>query len=231
MTTQKNGVQQWLSSLAASFFEEGIDKLVSRCDKCLNNGNIPELRLALGASIQHTAIKEGSDVYFDCNIRANPWVHDVSWRFEDNILFSNLSAGIIVSNQSLVLQRVKKEHRGRYQCVATNTEGEGRSEEVQLDVQFAPVCKNKAVQVFGVAKQETLNITCELEADPTDVKFHWALNNTVESMDVKNFISEGTSSTVFYTPRNMLGYGALLCWGSNDIGRQKDPCVYRIVPV
>ncbi|GIY00853.1 ig-like domain-containing protein [Caerostris darwini] len=98
--------------------------------------DIPELRLALGASIQHTAIKEGSDVYFDCNIRANPWVHDVSWRFEDNILFSNLSAGIIVSNQSLVLQRVKKEHRGRYQCVATNTEGEGRSEEVQLDVQF-----------------------------------------------------------------------------------------------
>ncbi|GBM39367.1 hypothetical protein AVEN_119033-1 [Araneus ventricosus] len=34
----KNGVQQWLSSLAASFFEEGIDKLVSRYDRCLNNG-------------------------------------------------------------------------------------------------------------------------------------------------------------------------------------------------
>ncbi|GBL62094.1 hypothetical protein AVEN_146441-1 [Araneus ventricosus] len=34
----KNGVQQWLSSLAVSFFEEGKDKLVSRYDKCLNNG-------------------------------------------------------------------------------------------------------------------------------------------------------------------------------------------------
>ncbi|GBN49171.1 Histone-lysine N-methyltransferase SETMAR [Araneus ventricosus] len=34
----KNGVHQWLSSLAASFFEEGIDKLVLRYDKCLNNG-------------------------------------------------------------------------------------------------------------------------------------------------------------------------------------------------
>lgn len=34
----KTGVQQWLSSLAASFFEEGIDKLISRYDKCLNNG-------------------------------------------------------------------------------------------------------------------------------------------------------------------------------------------------
>ncbi|GBL80103.1 hypothetical protein AVEN_164871-1, partial [Araneus ventricosus] len=34
----KNGVQQWLSSMAACFFEEGIDKLVFRYDKCLNNG-------------------------------------------------------------------------------------------------------------------------------------------------------------------------------------------------
>ncbi|GBL81721.1 hypothetical protein AVEN_93496-1 [Araneus ventricosus] len=35
----ESGVQQWPSSLAASFFEEGIDKLVSRYDKCLNNGS------------------------------------------------------------------------------------------------------------------------------------------------------------------------------------------------
>ncbi|GBM08654.1 hypothetical protein AVEN_52487-1 [Araneus ventricosus] len=34
----KSGVQRRLSSLATSFFEEGIDKLVSRYDKCLNNG-------------------------------------------------------------------------------------------------------------------------------------------------------------------------------------------------
>lgn len=34
----ENGVRQWLSSLAASFHAEGIEKLVSRYDKCLNNG-------------------------------------------------------------------------------------------------------------------------------------------------------------------------------------------------
>ncbi|GBN27522.1 Histone-lysine N-methyltransferase SETMAR [Araneus ventricosus] len=34
----QNGAQQWLSSLAASFIEEGTDKLVSRYDKCLDNG-------------------------------------------------------------------------------------------------------------------------------------------------------------------------------------------------
>ncbi|GBN38727.1 Mariner Mos1 transposase [Araneus ventricosus] len=34
----RNVVQRWLSSLAASSFEDGIHKLVFRYDKCLNNG-------------------------------------------------------------------------------------------------------------------------------------------------------------------------------------------------
>ena len=34
----KGAVQKWLTSQAASFYEEGIQKLVPRYDKCLNNG-------------------------------------------------------------------------------------------------------------------------------------------------------------------------------------------------
>ena len=34
----KNAVELWLSSLAGSFFEEGLDKLVTHYDKCLNIG-------------------------------------------------------------------------------------------------------------------------------------------------------------------------------------------------
>jgi len=34
----KNAVQKWLTSQAAAFYEEGIQKLVSRYNKCLNNG-------------------------------------------------------------------------------------------------------------------------------------------------------------------------------------------------
>jgi histone-lysine N-methyltransferase SETMAR len=34
----KRTVQKWLSSQAATFYDEGIQKLVSRYDKCLNNG-------------------------------------------------------------------------------------------------------------------------------------------------------------------------------------------------
>jgi len=33
-----DGVNNWLHNLAASFFDEGLQKLVSRYDKCLNVG-------------------------------------------------------------------------------------------------------------------------------------------------------------------------------------------------
>ena len=34
----KDAVQKWLTSQAAAFYEEGIQKLVPRRDKCLSNG-------------------------------------------------------------------------------------------------------------------------------------------------------------------------------------------------
>ena len=34
----KDAVQKWLTLQAAAFYEEGIQKLVSCYDKCLNNG-------------------------------------------------------------------------------------------------------------------------------------------------------------------------------------------------
>ena len=33
-----DAVQKWLTSQAATFYEEGIQKLVPRYNKCLNNG-------------------------------------------------------------------------------------------------------------------------------------------------------------------------------------------------
>ena len=35
----KDAVQKWLTSQAAAFYEEGIQKLLPRYNKCLNNGS------------------------------------------------------------------------------------------------------------------------------------------------------------------------------------------------
>ena len=51
----------------------------------------------------------------------------------------NSSAGIIMSNQSLVLQRIDRQTAGIYTCLATNVEGQGESNALALPVK----CKSK----------------------------------------------------------------------------------------
>ncbi|GFY73448.1 nephrin, partial [Trichonephila inaurata madagascariensis] len=90
----------------------------------------PQLSLVFGASEQYEHIREGSDVYFECNIQANPPVSEVKWRFQSRNLVHDSLRGIIVRNHSLLLHNVGRRNRGTYQCLAANAEGRGRSEEV-----------------------------------------------------------------------------------------------------
>ncbi len=46
----------------------------------------------------------------------------------------NVSGGVIVSNQSLVLQRVELRNAGEFVCAADNDHGAGRSNTVDLRV-------------------------------------------------------------------------------------------------
>lgn len=52
----------------------------------------------------------------------------------DNELQNNPHDGIIISNQSLVLQNVTRLRMGAYTCIASNSEGSGESQPVQLNV-------------------------------------------------------------------------------------------------
>ncbi|XP_022247280.1 synaptogenesis protein syg-2-like, partial [Limulus polyphemus] len=95
----------------------------------------PKLSLVLGASVQDEQIREGHDVYFECNINANPQIREVEWLLDDERLFSDPSRGIVIIGKSLRLQNVGKQHRGTYQCQADNVVGRGQSEKVPLNVQ------------------------------------------------------------------------------------------------
>lgn len=100
--------------------------------------DVPQLVLRLGSKLRHFRIQEGNDVYMECDIRANPWVTEISWTFEGRELHTNVSAGLIISNQSLVLQRVQRTNRGHYTCSASNSEGMGESKPLYLSIQCKP---------------------------------------------------------------------------------------------
>lgn len=52
----------------------------------------------------------------------------------------NVTAGVIVSNQTLVLQKVGKDRAGRYYCRATNLHGEGVSNPIHITIMCKALC-------------------------------------------------------------------------------------------
>ncbi|XP_071532986.1 uncharacterized protein [Panulirus ornatus] len=198
----------------------------------LNVHYTPRLSLAAGHNLDMEDIKEGDDVYFECGIKANPRVFKVQWFHNGDELTHNVSAGVIQSNQSLVLQRVTRPSSGQYTCSATNLHGIGSSNAVQLSVKFAPLCREGQKVVYGGGKHEELNITCSVEAHPEPTSFRWAFNSSSEVVDIpssKFWVVGNGKSQASYTPRTHLDYGSLLCWANNDVGRQLKPCIYHII--
>ncbi|XP_060536431.1 synaptogenesis protein syg-2-like [Cylas formicarius] len=194
--------------------------------------HVPLVSLELGRPLNGSTIKEGVDVYFECNIKSNPWVYKVSWRHNGKQLYNNVQAGTVVTNQSLVLQSITTARSGHYTCVGHNQEGDGESNPVQLDVKFIPTCRPGQMKVYGVARHETVKIACEVEANPTDTEFTWKFNNSGDTFDIPTtqIHSENGRSIVNYKPITESDYGTILCWAKNEIGMQKEACVYYITP-
>ncbi|KAG8184073.1 hypothetical protein JTE90_006710 [Oedothorax gibbosus] len=203
-----------------------IPKVAVEDERMLRVQYAPIVNLSLGTSSSQLGIREGSDVYLECRIWANPWIFEIAWQFEDRPLVANLTSGIIILNQSLILQSVRKEHRGRYRCMGANRVGHGYSNYLQLHVQFSPVCKYRHPKFHGISISETLNVTCDAEADPEDVVYRWSFNSSRQGTSWL----DSEQRVLAFSPKGEHGYGTLMCWGKNSLGSQREPCVIRIVP-
>ncbi|KAF4521869.1 hypothetical protein B566_EDAN003745 [Ephemera danica] len=84
----------------------------------------------------------------------------------------------------------------------------------------------------GALRHETLAVRCEVEADPPSVRFSWTYNRSRDVLHVpgSRVHSAGLTSTLDYTPVSDVDFGTLACWASNAVGRQKQPCLFHVVP-
>jgi hypothetical protein len=92
---------------------------------------------------------------------------------------------------------------------------------------------------------------CELDSDPTNVTFKWFFNDL--KTEIKTFTTiNGTTSLATFIPASSHSsiegsltsssssspsqsssrgtFGRMICLGENSIGRQRDPCIFNIIP-
>ena len=48
-------------------------------------------------------------------------------------------------------------------------------------------------------------------------------------MEERFIRTNGSMSVLTFTPTRTLEYGTLMCWSSNAVGQQKEPCVFHII--
>lgn len=114
-----------------------------------------------------------------------------------------------------------------------------------------PVCKEgRGEVVVGALKQETVSLVCSVESHPAPLTFHWTFNNSGELVEVphprySHVAAVGTPSVaeslkeyqqfhgprLNYTPATEMDYGTVACWASNQVGKQRTPCLFQVNPI
>ena len=101
--------------------------------------------------------------------------------------------------------------------------------------------------MVGALKQETVSLVCSVESHPAPLIFHWTFNNSGELVEVphsrySHVAAVGTPSVaenlkeypqfhgsrLNYTPATEMDYGTVACWASNQVGKQRTPCLFQV---
>jgi hypothetical protein len=66
-----------------------------------------------------------------------------------------------------------------------------------------PICHPEQKRIYGVARNEAVDISCKVDAFPPPESFKWSFNNTAETFDMPQSgyrIQSAQESTLTYTP-------------------------------
>ncbi|XP_053599796.1 hemicentin-1-like isoform X2 [Plodia interpunctella] len=214
----------------------------SKFNKCtiesklpLNIYYVPVATIHLGAKMNPNDIEERDDVYFFCEVDANPPAYKVTWEHNGALLTHSTAKGIILTgNTNLAIRNISRHQAGLYTCTASNVEGDGQSKPLHLQVFYKPLCRSKEIKMIGAALQEPCSVVCEVDAFPPPDTFEWTLNNSAGSIKVDPIrftvnAKEG-KSVLTYTPVSEVDYGTLSCRATNLAGQQTIPCIYTLLP-
>ena len=85
-------------------------------------------------------------------------------------------------------------------------------------------------KIYQISRHAAANISCLVDAQPSNVTFRWQFNNSGGIIDLlgENIYTKDTLSILNYNPENEGDYGLILCDAENIIGRQESPCIFNV---
>ncbi|XP_042866822.1 synaptogenesis protein syg-2-like [Penaeus japonicus] len=210
-------------------FSPGLPKIVLEDSVQLSVFYKPRVEIDL--ELDSEDLEEGDDVTLECLLNANPPATSVEWEHNGIPLKNNTFLGTRASRTTLWMKNITKGSSGVYTCAATNDEGTTTSSPLQLDVKFLPTCAEDQHTSYGVGTMEEILVSCHVDSNPAPIDFRWAMNTSkgVMQLPLNLTSNSGRSSVVRYTPFSQLDFGELLCWAVNEVGRQREPCVFQVV--
>lgn len=203
----------------------------------LNVAYRPVTRLEVGWPQRPDLMTEGSDLYLECIVDANPHPYKVKFFHNGEEMVHNETAGVEVrtatTTYTVALQRVTRRNSGVYQCLASNVEGDAYSANLTIKIKYAPLCV-EAATVVGAGVGERTNITCRVDADPPLVTFSWTFRSAANRLRPRQispgeFSTDGLTSTLSYRPLSQRDFGELSCHAENTLGSMREPCSFSLV--
>ncbi|CAG2114856.1 unnamed protein product, partial [Medioppia subpectinata] len=192
----------------------------------------PIINISLDPNHSIGYVTEGDYIRVKCEVLANPWVTFIEWSLNGKRVQNPV---LIDKNQTLVIDNILRDQSGRYQCTAGNGIGRTISPELNIEVNYAPVCRKGQQIHYTAVRNLATEVRCLVDTRPVDssVRFKWFVNTSVETFELKapdvNPVSDDpTASVATYRPKTALNYAMMMCLAENRVGPQVEPCVYYL---
>ncbi|XP_035382007.1 B-cell receptor CD22-like isoform X2 [Electrophorus electricus] len=123
-----------------------------------------------------TPVVEGSNISLTCSSDSNPPVASYEWRI------IQMNSTIKHKTRSLLLQEVRRDMK--ISCIAHNSIGLGESDQLSLNVHYAPT--NVNIHTSGttpVVEGGNISLTCSSDSNPPVASYEWRIiqmNSTIK---------------------------------------------------
>ncbi|XP_014681359.1 PREDICTED: hemicentin-1-like [Priapulus caudatus] len=160
-----------------------------------------------GSEMPSSIATEGETLQLTCDADANPTPEYYRWTKDGSDIGEN--------SHTYFVPVLTRQHKGTYQCTASNEAGHGTSELFVLDIEYKPV--SQIVNSIGISplimtesEQSTLTLTCEIDANPIVKEIQWY-------KDGEAYLQNEANKVILeYVRREDAGQYS--CQGSNMIG-------------